>query len=74
MTELYNRDIKSMLDKLGDVEKELRECQSSRLHVGMLSFDCRRLEEELTHIIGHAKAVTATDFPETHPTSLEPAT
>lgn len=60
-----------MLDKLGDVEKELRECQSSRLHVGILNFDSRRLEEELMHIINHAKAVAATDFPETHPVSLD---
>ena len=72
MTELYNRDIKTLLEKLEDAMNELRECQSSRLHVGLLAFDARRLKEELNHILCHAEAVAPTDFPETHPTVLIP--
>ena len=71
MGELYNRDIKVILEKLEDVKQELTLSQSSRLHVGMLPFDVRRLEEELMHIADHAKAVSATDFPESHPTVLD---
>jgi len=68
--DLYNRDIEVLLKKLEDVMYELRNCQSSRLHVGLTMFDARRLAEELAHITDHANAVKATDFPETHPVTL----
>lgn len=66
--EMYNKDVRVLMQKLDDVKRELEVSESSRLHVGLLDFDSRRLEEELAHIVAHAKALKPTDFPETHPT------
>lgn len=70
MGEMYNKDLALLLDLMGDLEKEITESQSMRLHVGLISQDQRRIAETLDLLKNKVNAMETGDFPETHPAVL----
>lgn len=70
MGEMYNRDLKLLLELLDDIKKEIRESQSMRLHVGLIEQDKRLISETLMMYVDKVNAMATGHFPETHPVVL----
>ena len=70
MAEIYNRDLKLLLDLMDDLKTEITNSQSMRLHVGLVDKDQRRFAETLELFRDKVNAMATGDFPETHPTVL----
>ena len=70
MVEMYNRDLKLLLELMDDLKTEITNSQSMRLHVGLVDKDQRRFAETLELFRDKVNAMATGDFPETHPAVL----
>ena len=61
---IVNKDINDTLDYLGDIENEMRHCQSRSLL--RIPEEARRFGELLEGLAAKVKAMKTADLPETH--------